>query len=108
MESDEEIRRVPEFGFEQAGPSTSGQEAGSATGADRAQSTAQAGQRRRGRSPADKEHKRLKSAMPVPDDVVRGIHLVLVIIQLRYRLRQVDCDRDCTKSTEGVVRGSDT
>ncbi|RRT56109.1 hypothetical protein B296_00020551 [Ensete ventricosum] len=60
MESDEEIRRVPEFGFEQAGPSTSGQEAGSATGADRAQSTAQAGQRRRGRSPADKEHKRLK------------------------------------------------
>ncbi|RZR88855.1 hypothetical protein BHM03_00016491 [Ensete ventricosum] len=197
MESDEEIRRVPEFGFEQAGPSTSGQEAGSATGADRAQSTAQAGQRRRGRSPADKEHKRLKrfggltpfvpfavwcvcvccatkrllrnrvsaqqarerkklyltdleakvkdletknseleeristlqkennmlrqvgdarlhvvprssSAMPVPDDVVRGVRLVLVIIQLGYQLRQVDCDRDFTKSTEDVVRGSDT
>ncbi|CAL9211224.1 transcription factor HY5-like isoform X1 [Musa acuminata AAA Group] len=60
MESDEEIRRVPEFGFELAGPSTSGQEAGSGTGADRAQSAAQAGQRRRGKSPADKEHKRLK------------------------------------------------
>ena len=60
LESDEEIRRVPEFGFELAGPSTSGQEAGSGTGADRAQSAAQAGQRRRGKSPADKEHKRLK------------------------------------------------
>ncbi|CAL9123379.1 transcription factor HY5-like [Musa acuminata AAA Group] len=60
MESDEEIRRVPEFGFEPAGASTSGREAGSTAGPDRAQSAAQGGQRRRGRSPADKEHKRLK------------------------------------------------
>ncbi|KAJ3694199.1 hypothetical protein LUZ60_009679 [Juncus effusus] len=55
-ESDEEIRRVPEI----AGPSSSGPEVGSAGRPSRAQSTAQAGQRRRGRSPADKEHKRLK------------------------------------------------
>ncbi|XP_072966007.1 transcription factor HY5-like [Typha angustifolia] len=60
MESDEEIRRVPEFGVDLAGPSTSGREAGSAPGPDRAQSSSQAGRRRRGRSPADKEHKRLK------------------------------------------------
>lgn len=60
MESDEEIRRVPEFGGEMAGPSTSGREAGSAAGTDRAQAATQAGQRKRGRSPADKEHKRLK------------------------------------------------
>ncbi|URE48726.1 NADH pyrophosphatase zinc ribbon domain [Musa troglodytarum] len=60
MESDEEIRRVPEFGSEPAGASASGREAGSTAGPDRAQSAAQGGQRRRGRSPADKEHKRLK------------------------------------------------
>ncbi|WOL14097.1 transcription factor HY5-like [Canna indica] len=60
MESDEEIRRVPDFGFELGGPSTSGREAASAAGSHRTQSTAQPGQRRRGRSPADKEHKRLK------------------------------------------------
>ncbi|KAG6514440.1 hypothetical protein ZIOFF_024799 [Zingiber officinale] len=60
MESDEEIGRVPDFGFELAGPSTSGREAASAAGPERAQSTAQSGQQRRGRSPADKEHKRLK------------------------------------------------
>ncbi|XP_074558622.1 transcription factor HY5-like isoform X2 [Curcuma longa] len=60
MESDEEIGRVPDFGFELAGASTSGRKAASAAGPERAQSTAQSGQRRRGRSPADKEHKRLK------------------------------------------------
>ncbi|TVU32984.1 hypothetical protein EJB05_24752, partial [Eragrostis curvula] len=59
MESDEEIRRVPELGLElPGGASTSGREVGSA---ERAQaSAAQAGGRRRVRSPADKEHKRLK------------------------------------------------
>ncbi|KAL5729535.1 Transcription factor hy5 [Ranunculus cassubicifolius] len=57
MESDEEIRRVPEMGNEGVGPSTSGREAGS----DRVQaSTEGATQRKRGRSPADKENKRLK------------------------------------------------
>ncbi|KAJ6798778.1 transcription factor HY5 [Iris pallida] len=60
MESDEEIRRVPEFGGELAGPSASGRAAGTAAGPDPAQSSAQASQRKRGRSPADKEHKRLK------------------------------------------------
>ncbi|XP_040376418.1 transcription factor HY5-like [Oryza brachyantha] len=59
MESDEEIRRVPELGVEPGGASTSGRAAGG--GSERAQSsTAQASARRRGRSPADKEHKRLK------------------------------------------------
>ncbi|KAL5208808.1 hypothetical protein ABZP36_033243 [Zizania latifolia] len=58
MESDEEIRRVPELGLDPGGASTSARAAG---GPDRAQSsTAQASARRRGRSPADKEHKRLK------------------------------------------------
>ncbi|RWW73594.1 hypothetical protein BHE74_00018525 [Ensete ventricosum] len=60
MESDEEISRVPDFGFEAAGPSTSGREATSMAGPDRALSAAQPVQRRRGRSPADKEHTRLK------------------------------------------------
>ncbi|URE11424.1 hypothetical protein MUK42_22927 [Musa troglodytarum] len=59
MESDEEIRRVPDFGLKPAGPSTSGREATSMAGPDRAQSAAQPVQRRRGRS-ADKEHTRLK------------------------------------------------
>lgn len=64
MESDDEIRRVPEMIMEGAGPSsTSGREAGS----DRVQASAEGGathhhhhQRKRGRSPADKENKRLK------------------------------------------------
>uniref|UniRef100_A0A0E0NY18 Transcription factor HY5 n=1 Tax=Oryza rufipogon TaxID=4529 RepID=A0A0E0NY18_ORYRU len=62
MESDEEIGRVPELGLEPGGASTSGRAAGGGGGgAERAQSsTAQASARRRGRSPADKEHKRLK------------------------------------------------
>uniref|UniRef100_A0A0E0JX20 Transcription factor HY5 n=1 Tax=Oryza punctata TaxID=4537 RepID=A0A0E0JX20_ORYPU len=61
MESDEEIGRVPELGLEPGGASTSGRAAGGGVGPERAQSSmAQASARRRGRSPADKEHKRLK------------------------------------------------
>ncbi|XP_072984718.1 transcription factor HY5 isoform X1 [Typha latifolia] len=56
MESDEDIRRVPEFRLELAGPSSSGREVGSGAGPDQAQT----GQRRRARNPADKENKRLK------------------------------------------------
>lgn len=56
MESDEDVRRVPEFGLELAGPSSSERGHGSAVGQDQGR----VGQRRRGRSPADKEHKRLK------------------------------------------------
>ncbi|EEF46986.1 transcription factor HY5 [Ricinus communis] len=61
MESDEEIRRVPEFGGEQAGTSASGRDASSVAGRDRVQAPGE-GQtpRKRGRSPADKENKRLK------------------------------------------------
>lgn len=59
MESDEEIRRVPEIGGEPAGTSASGREAGSTGGPDRVQQSGE-GQRKRGRSPADKENKRLK------------------------------------------------
>ncbi|PON76960.1 Basic-leucine zipper transcription factor [Trema orientale] len=59
MESDEEIRRVPEIGGESAGTSASGRDTGSVAGPDRAQVTGE-GQRKRGRSPADKESKRLK------------------------------------------------
>lgn len=58
MESDDEIGMVPELGLEPGGPSTSGR----AGGPERAgqSSTAQGSARRRGRTPADKEHKRLK------------------------------------------------
>ncbi|CAL5042069.1 unnamed protein product [Urochloa decumbens] len=67
MESDEEIGMVPEVGLQlAAGPSTSGREtAGAAANAAGTSSAAQAGNagaaaRRHGRSPADKEHRRLK------------------------------------------------
>jgi hypothetical protein len=58
-ESEDEIRRVPELGLQlPGGPSTSGR--GEAGGAQGSAAAAQAGGRRRVRSPADKEHKRLK------------------------------------------------
>ncbi|KAJ0230654.1 Transcription factor HY5 [Hirschfeldia incana] len=56
IESDEEIRRVPEFG----GDATGKEAFGSANGQDRAQITVGEGQRKRGRTPAEKETKRLK------------------------------------------------
>ncbi|CAN6865674.1 unnamed protein product, partial [Brassica oleracea] len=57
IESDEEIRRVPEFGGEATGKEISG----SATGQDQTQATVGGeGQRKRGRTPAEKETKRLK------------------------------------------------
>uniref|UniRef100_A0A7C8ZXP7 Transcription factor HY5 n=1 Tax=Opuntia streptacantha TaxID=393608 RepID=A0A7C8ZXP7_OPUST len=60
MESDDEILRVPEMGAEPAGTSASGRDSGtSAIGPDRVQAQGQV-QRKRGRSPADKESKRLK------------------------------------------------
>ncbi|KAF7817238.1 transcription factor HY5 [Senna tora] len=59
LESDEEIRRVPEIGVETAGTSGSRPDAGSGGGPDRVQGTGE-GQRKRGRNPADKESKRLK------------------------------------------------
>ena len=59
MESDDEIRRVPEIGGEAAGMSGSGRETGSIAGLDRVQGSAD-GSRKRGRSPAEKENKRLK------------------------------------------------
>jgi len=61
MESDEEIRRVPEMSGEPAGTSASGRETGSNAGPDRVQPAGEGqSQRKRGRSPADKENKRLK------------------------------------------------
>ncbi|XAR70955.1 hypothetical protein NMG60_11028013 [Bertholletia excelsa] len=59
MESDDEIRRVPEIGGENAGTSARGGEAGVVAGPNRVQASAE-GPRKRGRSPADKENKRLK------------------------------------------------
>lgn len=59
MESDEEIRKVPEIGGEPTGTSASGREVVSMGGPDRVQQLEE-GQRKRGRSPADKENKRLK------------------------------------------------
>lgn len=59
IESDEEIRRVPEIGVESAGTSAFGRDTRSVAGPDRVQAAGE-GQRKRGRSPADKESKRLK------------------------------------------------
>ncbi|CAN0877613.1 Transcription factor HY5 [Linum grandiflorum] len=63
MESDDEIRRVPEMGGEPAGASGSGRNAAAAAGKDRGglhQGSGEGATRKRGRSPADKENKRLK------------------------------------------------
>lgn len=57
MESDDEIRRVPEMVGEAVGPTASGRDGGS--GAGQVQPSG-SGSRRRVRSPADKENKRLK------------------------------------------------
>lgn len=57
MESDDEIRRVPEIGGEAAGASASGRNGGSVA---RPVQQSVAGPRKRGRSPADKENKRLR------------------------------------------------
>ncbi|XWS16984.1 hypothetical protein CRYUN_Cryun33cG0028500 [Craigia yunnanensis] len=63
MESDEEIRRVPEIGGEAFAAPDAGREAGSLDGPDRVQPSGEGGQRKRGRNPADKENKRLKSGI---------------------------------------------
>ncbi|THF94948.1 hypothetical protein TEA_010828 [Camellia sinensis var. sinensis] len=59
MESDDEIRRVPEIGGVAPRGSVSFRETGSTAGPDRVQASSE-GMRKRGRSPADKENKRLK------------------------------------------------
>lgn len=59
IESDDEIRRVPEMGGEAAGASGSGREPGSVAHPDRVQGSTE-GTRRKGKNPADKENKRLK------------------------------------------------
>ncbi|XP_027343073.1 cellulose synthase A catalytic subunit 1 [UDP-forming]-like [Abrus precatorius] len=59
LESDEEIRRVPEIGGESAGTSASRPDNVSTVGPERVQGMSE-GQKKRGRSPADKESKRLK------------------------------------------------
>lgn len=59
LESDEEIRRVPEIGGESAGTSASRPDTGSTAGPAHVHGTGE-GQKKRGRSPADKESKRLK------------------------------------------------
>ncbi|KAK4422174.1 Transcription factor HY5 [Sesamum alatum] len=57
MESDDELRRVPEIGSEAAGTTTSCRDGGSVAGPTQPSA---AGSKKRGRSPADKENKRLK------------------------------------------------
>ncbi|KAL0743487.1 hypothetical protein Bca4012_085000 [Brassica carinata] len=61
IESDEEIRRVAEFGGEATGKEIIGRESGSGTSQDQTQiRVGGEGQRKRGRTPAEKETKRLK------------------------------------------------
>ncbi|KEH33342.1 BZIP transcription factor [Medicago truncatula] len=62
LESDEEIRRVPDMGGESAGTSASRKGTGSTAGPERVQGAGE-GQKKRGRSPADKESKRLKRSV---------------------------------------------
>ncbi|KAL8498822.1 hypothetical protein ACS0TY_021961 [Phlomoides rotata] len=57
MESDDEIRRVPEIGGEATGTTTSGRGSGLTAGPTQPSA---GNSKRRGRSPADKENKRLK------------------------------------------------
>ncbi|GMG99011.1 hypothetical protein Nepgr_000851 [Nepenthes gracilis] len=59
MESDDEIRRVPEIGGEPTGTSASCRATHSMASLDRAQAVVES-QRKKGRTPADKESKRLK------------------------------------------------
>lgn len=54
---------MPEFGGEAVGKETSGRESGSATGQERTQATVGESQRKRGRTPAEKENKRLKRCL---------------------------------------------
>lgn len=75
MESDDEIRRVPEMGAEAAGMSVSGRETGSVTHPDRVQGSAE-GTRRKGKNPADKENKRLKRYLIY---FVSDITIILII-----------------------------
>ncbi|KAK3032391.1 hypothetical protein RJ639_036408 [Escallonia herrerae] len=56
VESDDEIRKVPELGGEAAGVSASCRDGGP----DRVQGSGEGSTRKRGRNPADKENKRLK------------------------------------------------
>jgi hypothetical protein len=74
MESDEEIRRVPEVGLELlTSPSTSGREATAAAAAAGTSSASQAASAsRRGRSPADKEHRRLKRCVHASSNTSLG------------------------------------
>ncbi|XP_042066235.1 transcription factor HY5-like isoform X1 [Salvia splendens] len=57
MESDDEIRRVPEMGAEAAVTKAPGRDGGSAVGPTQPSA---GGSKRRGKSPADRENKRLK------------------------------------------------
>ncbi|KAL8158512.1 hypothetical protein V2J09_000049 [Rumex salicifolius] len=59
MESDDEIGRVPEIGGEPAGTSA-GKTTNSTVHPERSHQASGESQRKRGRSPADKESKRLK------------------------------------------------
>ncbi|XP_060208820.1 transcription factor HY5 isoform X1 [Lycium barbarum] len=60
MESDDEIRRVPEMGGEATGTTSASGRDGTSTAGQPQPSSAAGTQRKRGRSPADKENKRLK------------------------------------------------
>jgi len=113
MESDEEIGRVPDVGLELAGPSTSGRETAAGAGAgtsSEAQAASAAAARRRVRSPADKEHRRLKRC------VVRLSFLALPCLFIPYhgraeRVYLLDLDRldaycgfVCVRSLRGSCR----
>lgn len=75
---------MPELGSELAGPSSSGAEVGSAGRPVRAQSSATASHSRRGRSPADKEHKRLKRSLQKKRDLSKTIfeNVILTILPI--------------------------
>ncbi|GKV24167.1 hypothetical protein SLEP1_g33812 [Rubroshorea leprosula] len=82
MESDEEIRRMPKLGGEAAEASAASRDGSSVSGPDRVQPS-EVGQRKRGRSPANKENKRLKSCA-----VLRGVKVVEEVSAQQARERK--------------------
>ena len=83
MESDDEIRRVPEMGAEAAVTTASGQDGGSAVGPTQPSA---GGSKRRGKSPADKENKRLKRYVEKARTILIQLYPAMSSLVRRYSL----------------------
>lgn len=88
IESDEEIRRVPEMGGETGGTSSaSGRDVTAASaGGDRAQPP----KKKRGRSSADKENKRLKRLVHYINGFLLLMRKFPILISISYTLGHIE------------------